>query len=252
MTILLTNDDGIYADGLTALHREVSRVAETTVVAPATEKSGVAHAVTFFRPVSVEKITLNGSEAYAVDGTPVDCIKIAVKGMHAPKPDLVLSGINAGGNVGIDVIYSGTVSAALEAAIMGIPAVAVSLATVRSPDFSYAAKFAAELAAILLEDRLLPPGVFLNVNVPAVPENKIRGVAITKQSRSCYGENFDRQVVSPDKSLFTLGGKLLDLAEPDDVDVTAIANNYVSITPIHFDLTHYPSIETLLRRKIKK
>jgi len=251
MLILLTNDDGIYAEGLLSLRKALRNVAETIVFAPSTEKSGVAHGVTIARPTAVEKIMLDGTLAYAVEGTPVDCVKIAVKGMAGPKPDLVLSGINSGPNVGIDVIYSGTVAAALEAAIMGIPAVAVSLGARQSPDFSYAARFAANLARALLEDRFLPPGVFLNVNVPAVPERQIKGVAITKQSRSCYGERFEKEDVSPSKMVFTLSGKLLHLPEPPDVDTTALANNYISVTPIHFDLTHYPSIEALLRRKIE-
>jgi 5'-nucleotidase len=250
MPILLTNDDGIYAEGLAALRRELSKLAETVVFAPLEERSGVAHAVTLSRPIAVERIVHDGATAYAVDGTPVDCVKIAVKGFEAEPPDLVFSGINLGPNVGIDVIYSGTVSAALEAAIMGIPAVAISLGSRDSRDFSYAAKFAAELAATLLEDRFLPPGIVLNVNVPAVPEDEIKGVSITKQSRSCYGERFDKRDLSPDKMVFTLSGKLHDLAEPPDMDIAALANKFVSVTPVHFDLTHYPSIEALLRRKI--
>jgi len=252
MSILLTNDDGIYAEGLLALRRELSKIAETAVFAPSRERSGVAHGVTLSRPIAVEKVVLDGATAYAVEGTPADCIKIAVKGMGINPPDLVFSGINLGANVGIDVIYSGTVSAALEAAIMRIPAVAISLATRQSPDFSYAAGFAGKLAAALLEERFLPPGVFLNVNVPAVPHEQIEGVAITKQSRSCYGERFERDDVSEEKMFFTLSGKLVDLSEPPGVDVKALSENYVSVTPIHFDLTHYPTIESLLRRKIAK
>jgi len=249
MAILITNDDGIYADGLSALNKELKKVAETMVFAPSTEKSGVAHGVTLGCPITVEKVVLDGATAYAVDGTPVDCVKIAVKGMPIEKPELVFSGINAGSNVGIDVIYSGTVSAAVEAAIMGLPAVSISLDARESPDFSYAAKFAAELATALLEDQFLTANVLLNVNVPNVPENKIKGVAITKQSGSCYGESFERNDISPNKILFTLSGKLADLSEPLDFDVTALSNNYISITPIHFDLTHHPSIDALLRRK---
>jgi len=251
MAILLTNDDGIHAEGLLALRRELDKIGETTVFAPSRERSGVAHGVTISRPIAVEEVMLDGANAYAVDGTPVDCVKIAVKGMGTTRPELVVSGINSGSNVGIDVIYSGTVSAAVEAAIMGLPAVAISLVS-KSSDFSYAARFGAEIAQALLEDRFLPPGVLLNINVPGVPEGEIRGVAITKQSRSCYGERFEREDLSPKKMFFTLTGKLVDLAEPSDVDVTALSNNYISVTPIHFDLTHYPSIEALLRRKIGK
>ena len=249
MAILLTNDDGIRAEGLLALRAELSRVAETIVFAPSQEKSGVAHGVTLLQPIAVEEVMFDGAAAYAVEGTPVDCVKIAVKGMGTARPDLVFSGINAGSNVGIDVIYSGTVSAAVEAAIMGIPAVAVSLAR-PSTDFGYAARFAAGLAKELLAEQFLPPGVLLNVNLPCVPEDEIKGVLVTKQSRRCYGEEFQREDVSPGKVLLTLSGKLIGPEEPGDVDVTALANGYISITPIHFDLTHYPSIETLLRRKI--
>lgn len=249
MTILLTNDDGIEAEGLLTLRKELSKIAETVVVAPSEERSGVAHGVTIGRPIAVEKVVLDGEAAYAVNGTPVDCVKIAVKGMGADRPDLVFSGINSGLNVGIDVIYSGTVSAALEAAIMGIPAVAISLAR-PSSDYTYAARFAAEIAELLLQDQFLPPGVLLNVNVPHVPDDQISGVLVTKQSRSCYGEEFERENVSPDKTFFTLRGKLIGPEEPTDVDVTALANGYVSVTPIHFDMTHYPSIDSLVRQKI--
>ncbi len=252
MRILVTNDDGIYAEGLLTLRRALDTVAETVVFAPSREKSGVAHGVTLSSPVTVEKIMLDGATAYAVDGTPVDCIKIAVKGMGAEKPDLIFSGINLGPNVGIDVIYSGTVSAAVEAAIIGIPAVAISLGTRESPDFSFAARFAAKLARALLEERFLASGVLLNVNVPGVPEDRIKGVAITKQSRCCYGEEFEREDVSPDKIVFTLSGKLANRCESLESDVTALSENYISVTPIHFDLTHYASIEALLRRKIAR
>jgi 5'-nucleotidase len=249
MKILLTNDDGIEAQGLLALRRALSTVAETAVVAPSQERSGVAHGVTIGRPVAVERVSFDGTAAYAVEGTPVDCVKIAIKGMAGERPALVFSGINAGSNVGIDVIYSGTVSAALEAAIMGVPSIAVSLAR-PSSDFSYAAKFAAKLARMLLQDPFLPPGVLLNVNVPHVPEDRIAGVLVTKQSKRCYGEEFEREKVSPEKSLFTLSGKLIGPEEAEDVDVTALARHHVSVTPIHFDLTHYPSLEALLRQKI--
>ena len=243
--ILLTNDDGINAPGLTALHHEMKRLGDLTVVAPDSEKSAVGHAITLSDPLRVwdfEKS--NGFFGYAVNGTPADCVKIAYWALLEHKPDLVVSGINLGSNTGINIIYSGTVSAATEGTILNIPSFAISLTTYRNPDFSYAAKFAAKLGTEILE-RGLPLGTFLNVNVPPVKEEEIRGVVITRQGQANYREDFDSRVDPQNRVYYWLTGKKVELDEDSNVDDRAILDRQVSITPIHYELTNYRYIDEL-------
>jgi len=187
-SILVTNDDGIDAPGILALARALNPLGDVTVVAPSVERSAVGHAITLSDPLRVTPIQFdNAYDGYAVSGTPADCVKIACWALLNGKPDLVASGINLGINTGINTIYSGTVSAATEGAILGIPSFAISLTTYQDPDFSFAATFASRLAPMLLE-KGLPPGVCLNVNVPAVPESEIMGVSVTRQGRALFEE----------------------------------------------------------------
>ena len=184
MRILLTNDDGIYAKGIEVLAAQLRSVAQVTVVAPDHERSAAGHAITLWDPLRVSTVDRNGAFfGYAVDGTPADCVKIAVQRLLKKKPDLVVSGINLGPNTGTNVIYSGTVSAALEGAVLGIPSMAVSLATFRQPRFAVAARVATALFLQLRQLRL-PPTVVLNVNVPNCPLAQLKGVRVTCQSRS--------------------------------------------------------------------
>lgn len=248
--ILVTNDDGINAPGLAALRYAMEEVGEVTVVAPESEKSAVGHAITILDPLRVWDFEKNGEFfGYAVSGTPADCVKIAYWALLDEKPDLVVSGINQGSNTGINIIYSGTVSAATEGTILGIPSLAISLTTYTNPDFRYAAKLAKQLAAAVLE-RGLPEGTFLNVNVPAVPEAEIRGIAITRQGRAIYKERFDKRVDPQSRVYYWLTGSKVYLEEDGDVDDTAIMENKVSITPIHYDLTSYTFLDELKRWKI--
>ncbi len=243
--ILLSNDDGIDAPGLAALHREISQFADVTVVAPHSERSAVGHAITISDPLRVWDFKRNGAFfGFAVNGTPADCVKIAYWAILKEKPDLVISGVNLGSNSGINAIYSGTVSAATEATILNLPAFAVSLTTYTDPDFSYAAKFARNLAMHVLEHGL-PRGTLLNVNVPAVSEQEVKGVRITRQSQATYHERFDKRVDPASRVYYWLTGKKVDGEEDLDVDDFAIKNNYVSITPLHYDMTNYAYLDKL-------
>jgi 5'-nucleotidase len=250
MKILLTNDDGIRAKGLSLLYEAIKEIAEVVVVAPETEQSAVGHAITLSDPLRVTEIKDNQKTfAYAVNGTPADCVKIAVKAIMEMPPQLVISGINIGPNMGTDVIYSGTVSAATEGTILGIPSFAISLDTFKDPDFSYAASFAKRLALIVME-KGLPRGTSLNVNVPAVPEDKIRGVVITRQGKSRFVEGFDKRVDPRNRVYYWQTGKVIIEDVDEGADRVAVNNNMVSITPIHYDLTDHKSLEELKRWRI--
>lgn len=243
--ILLTNDDGISAPGLAALYDEMVRVGDVTVVAPDSEKSAVGHAITLSDPLRVWNFKKDGHFfGYAVSGTPADCVKIAYWALLDHKPDLVVSGINLGSNTGINVIYSGTVSAATEGTILDIPSFAISLATFRNPDFRFAAKFARKVAKQVLA-RGLPKGTFLNVNVPAVAESEINGAIVTRQGQATFKEHFDRRVDPQDRVYYWLTGKKVEVEEEADVDDRAIINNQISITPIHYKLTNDSYLEEL-------
>lgn len=248
MFILLTNDDGIYAPGLWAIHQTLQQEHQVAVVAPESEQSAVGHAISLLTPLRVKKVRKNGMFfGWAVSGTPADCVKIAMAEILPQKPDLVVSGINLGSNVGINVLYSGTVSAATEAAIMGIRSMAVSLSTYREPDFGVAARFAARLAQDL--PRLqLPQGVCLNVNVPSLPENQIKGVLLTRQEDGVLVERYERRVDPRENIYYWLAGINSRRHLEPGTDYWAIENGYISITPIHHDLTHYACLEMLSGR----
>lgn len=248
---LLTNDDGIYARGLRALYQELSRDAECLIVAPEVEQSAVGHAITLSRPLMVRKARKNGNFlGYAVLGTPADCVKIGIGELAAGPIDLVVSGINRGANVGINVLYSGTVSAATEAAILGVPSLAISLDTHREADYSAAARIARKMAAFILENPL--PNVALNVNVPAVPEEEIRGVVVAKQGRARLMECFDKRVDPRENIYYWLAGETeLPSQEQDDTDAGALKRGMITVTPIYFDLTRHDLLDGL-RTSVKK
>ncbi len=250
MLILLTNDDGINAPGLLSLQDALSELGKLCVVAPATEQSGVGHACTLRKPLRVQKITQkNGSVQYAVHGTPVDAVKIAMRSVLSEPPDLVVSGINQGENAGVDLLYSGTVAAAREAAFYGVPAIAVSLCSKDSPDFSVAANFARELCEKVIVIGL-PKGTVINANIPPVPAADIRGVAVTHQADSRYEEVLE-QKAEPDGTVckWTRFEKVL-INDSIGSDMTAIRNGYISVTPIHHRLTHYKMINEIAGWKL--
>ena len=243
---LLTNDDGIYARGLSSLFGELSRDAECIIVAPEVEQSAVGHAITISRPLMVRKARKNGNFfGYGVLGTPADCVKIGLSELAGKPIDLVVSGINRGANVGINVLYSGTVSAATEAAILGVPALAISLDSHHeAADYSAAARIARKMAALLLENPL--PGVALNVNVPAVPEEQIRGVVVARQGGARLMECFDKRTDPRGNLYYWLAGETeLPTREQGDTDASALKRGMITVTPLHHDLTRHDLLEGL-------
>ena len=220
-----------------ALYDELTKIGAVTVVAPDAERSAIGHAITTLTPLRVKEFrrgrTLMG---YASSGTPADCVKLGVGTIFERRPDLVVSGINLGSNTATNVIYSGTVSAATEARILGIPSIAVSLATVTSPEWSYAAVVGRRIAAQVLEHGL-PPKVLLNVNVPNLPRAEIRGIRVTRQGDSVYEEGYELRTDPRGQPYYWLVGTYRLSDEDPETDAWALANGYVSVTPITFDLT---------------
>ena len=236
--ILLTNDDGIQAPGLKSLEEGLATIGEVTVVAPDREMSGASQSISVHAPLRVRQLD---ERHYAVSGTPADTVIIALYHLLPQKPNLVISGINPGGNLGESVVYSGTVAAAMEAVLHGVPAIAISLATRKHLDFSSAATFAAQLAAKVLEEGL-PEGVMLNVNVP---RGEVSGVRLTRQSQK-ISQNLVLEKKDPRGRPYYWLDETVELSEVEpDSDYAAILAHQVSVTPLHVDRTHYPSLNHL-------
>ena len=249
--ILISNDDGIHAPGIEALFQEARKIADIVIVAPDKQQSAVGHAITMNYPLRVEKVFKNDAfYGYGVEGTPADAVKLGVRTLLDRKPDLLLSGINHGSNTAISIIYSGTVSAATEGTVLGIPSIALSLTTYDKPDFSYAARFAVRLAKMVLQNGL-PPGVLLNVNIPPLQEEEIRGVVITRQGKSIWNDTFESRRDPNNREYFWLTGDLAPADSSLDDDQYAVTQRYVSITPIHYDLTDYGMIEELKKWNVE-
>lgn len=250
MLVLLTNDDGIAAEGLAVLHDRFARDHEVYVAAPDRERSGSGHAITVFQPLMVHRVPLPGrrtagpARAYAVAGTPADCVKLAVTNLLPRRPDLVISGINRGPNLGADVFYSGTVSAAIEAAILGVPAMAVSLAAFDGLDYSFAAGVACYLARRILENGL-PPNTLLNVNVPATAPEAVAGIRVTRLSGPRWQDSYEERVDPRGHSYFWLKGEPWGGEPEPGTDTEAIRDNHVSVTPVYLDLTHHAILSQL-------
>ncbi len=245
MRVLLTNDDGIYAKGIEALYRALEDEHEVVVVAPESERSAVGHAITFLSPLRVKSVSRNGKFfGYAIDGYPADCVKLAATELLKPPPEVVVSGINLGANVGVNVIYSGTVSAATEAAVLGIPSVAVSIDAFDDPFYDTAALFIPEVLR-LIERQGLPPGVSLNVNVPNIPAEEVRGVRITHQGDLKFLERYDRRMDPRNHEYYWLCSSNPLLEHDPESDFQAVSENYISITPIHYNLTSHESLDAL-------
>ena len=246
MRILLTNDDGINAPGIHALKRALDPLGQVFMVAPERPRSASGHAITLHKPLRLDEVELpDGSRAWATNGTPSDCVTLGFDVVMDGRVDLVFSGINAGPNLGWDVTYSGTVSAAMEGAILGAPAAAISVAGDRPPfEFEPAARFAARLAREITE-RGLEPWTLLNVNVPPVPESEIRGVVVTHQGRRQYVDRIDKRTDPNGRLYYWLSGSLKE-NEPDlGSDVHAVLENRISVTPVHLDLTAPTMLEKL-------
>lgn len=245
MRILISNDDGIHAPGLMALYQAVRDLGELRVVAPHAEQSAVGHAITLSDPIKIKTIRGEGGfEGYAVVGTPADCVKLAVSVLLDRPPDLIISGINLGPNAGISVIYSGTVSAATEGTILGIPSMAVSLAGFTEPQWDTAGRVARRVAQEILK-RGLPPDTLLNVNVPNRPVGQVQGFSVTRMGQSRFAEIFHRRITPRGDTYYWMDGELKTLGDVNGTDFQALDEGYVSLTPIGFDLTRYDFLPDL-------
>jgi 5'-nucleotidase len=239
MIILLSNDDGINSDGLTALEESLKDVADIYTVAPDRAQSSMSHALTLHRPLRVHELA---PRRLSVDGTPVDCVKLALTGLLPVRPDLVVSGINKGPNLGDDIIYSGTVSAAIEGALLGIPAIAVSLVTFKDFDFRAAADFSATLVKRIAENGIAPK-TLLNVNVPPLAKEKLKGWRLTRMGKRHYSENIVERVDPRGGKYYWIGGDDLGFADEEGTDCKTVHEGYVSVTPLQVDLTDYKLLQ---------
>lgn len=241
MRILLSNDDGYFAPGLHALAAALSEVGKVTVVAPERDRSGASNSLTLDRPLSLRKAA---SGFHYVNGTPTDCVHLAVTGMLDDLPDMVVSGINHGANMGDDTIYSGTVAAATEGFLLGVPSIAISLVAKGASDFSCAARVARELVERFQQEPIGVP-TLLNVNVPDLPYAQIKGVQVTRLGRRHKAEPTVKSLTPRNETVYWVGavGAAQDAGE--GTDFHAVANGYVSVTPLQIDLTHQGQISTV-------
>lgn len=248
MKILLVNDDGIQAPGIRKLYEAVKDFGHITIVAPDGERSAIGHGITLDKPMPARQVDFaEGVIAVALNGTPADCVKLALTEIMPEKPDLVISGINLGSNTGLNVIYSGTVSGAAEAAFNGIPAIALSLTTYMNPNWSPAIKIIRSILSTIKPEEL-PARTVLNVNVPNTEKDSdIAGVKVTEQGMARWQEKFDKRTDPKGRTYYWMDGTKVNLQESETKDDTVIKNNYISITPIQFDLTAYSELD-----KIKK
>jgi len=246
--ILVTNDDGVTAPGIINLVEAIKDLGKIIVVAPDKPQSGMGHAITIGHPLRLHKINFaEGVEAWSCTGTPVDCVKLAVDKVLHRKPDLCLSGINHGANHSINVIYSGTMSAAVEAAIESIPSVGFSLLDYSiEADFTGAKKFARIIVEKMLNTKLDKHTV-LNVNIPSTPVELLKGIMICRQAYAKYVEDFIERQDPHGRHYYWLTGEFVNFDKGKDTDVWALANNYVSLVPVQFDMTHYE-----LKNKLQK
>lgn len=240
MRILLTNDDGINAKGIHALINELNTIAEIYVAAPDSERSGTGHSITVFDPIKVVETKIPGiKQGWLVGGTPVDCVKLAISRLINEKIDLVVSGVNHGSNLGSDVLYSGTVSAAAEGVIMGCPAISVSLNSFRDDvDFDFSAQFTRRVITAVMPEGI-EKTTLLNINIPLLGPEEVKGVRITKLGLRNYDNLFEERLDPRGNKYYWLGGGVLKEEQHEDSDVYAVDNGYISITPIHLDLTDY-------------
>lgn len=238
MRILITNDDGILAPGIEALYRALADLGEVAVVAPETSQSAVGHAITVLAPMSVRRVHVNNVFwGWSVDGRPADCVKLAMLELLDGRPDFVVSGINAGVNTGTNVLYSGTVAGAMEGAFFGVPSMAVSLELSDELDFRRAGVIARRVFETYVSARP-DPGTLINVNIPALDQGWPKGVRVCPQSTVPMEDRYIKQTDAQGHTIYTLDGKLPDVSQDPDSDLAAVAEGYVAITPLRFDMTH--------------
>lgn len=252
--ILVTNDDSIAAPGIRALISVMKEIGDVVVVAPDSPQSAMGHAITINNTLHIEKVNLDPEleNEYSCSGTPVDCVKMAVHEILKRKPDLCVSGINHGSNSSINVIYSGTMSAAVEAGIEGIPAIGFSLLDYSwNADFGAIKKFVKKIALEVLENGL-PNGVVLNVNFPKLAEKDIKGIKICRQAKAMWKEVFDKRKNPQGKEYYWLTGEFVNLDKGEDTDEWALSHGFVSVVPVQFDLTAHHAIQNLNTWKLNE
>lgn len=252
MKILISNDDGIVASGIRALIEALSIENEVYVVAPDRERSAAGHSLTLHSPLRVEELEprLGAKRNWVTTGTPGDCVKIALSAILSPeeKPDIVISGINHGPNLGADILYSGTVSCAMEGAMLGYPSIAVSLASLNfePENFIFAANFIAKLLPKIKEVNL-PPKSILNINLPALDPEDISGIAITKLGTRMFTDKYEKRIDPRGKVYYWMAGELIQHDSSDGTDINAVRSNLISITPITFEITQESLMPKLTR-----
>ncbi len=248
MQILVTNDDGIAAEGIKALVDSLKRIGNVAVVAPERERSAVGHAITMHKPLRANRVKYFGEnvKAWSVNGTPSDCVKLGIEALLEKKPDLVFSGINRGPNLGTDVLYSGTVSAAIEAVMLGVPSAALSLDSYEYDDYSAASEFAVSLAGNMYKEGL-DSDTLLNVNIPGVAKNRIKGVRTARLGNRRYRNTFQARLDPRGQEYYWMSGEAVDENSGRECDISLVAENYIAITPVHFELTRFDYIEKLNR-----
>jgi 5'-nucleotidase len=239
--ILLTNDDGIQAEGLTRLRRAMSSLGRVVVVAPERQQSGASHALTLANPLRSNPV---GEDVIAVDGTPTDCVLLAMRGLLEVRPSLLVSGMNHGPNLGDDVTYSGTVAAAFEGTLLGLPSIAISVCSWEECRFEAAERFATTIAKCVLE-KGLPEGTLINVNVPSIPPEEITGVKVTKLGKRVYRDAVVKKTDPRGRAYYWIGGQPPIWCEGEETDFEAVEHGAVSVTPLQLDLTDYKSIHTV-------
>ena len=245
--ILITNDDGILSKGIYALWEAMNDIGETFIAAPSSEQSASSHSLTLSSPLRVEILERkNGFKGWSINGTPVDCVKIAIRSLMKKSPDILVSGVNHGANLGNNIIYSGTVSAATEGMIMGVPSIAISLASYETDNYDVVKKYAKNIVTNVL-DHGLPQDTLLNVNVPYCKSKEIRGLKITSQGNQYFIDEYEKRIDPRNSEYYWIKGQMIDEDQSIDYDGKAIQENYVSVTPIHFKLTN-----ELYKKDLKK
>ena len=251
MKILVTNDDGIYSSGIFALWDVAKEFGEVNVVAPLNEKSAVGHGITISNPLYARKIDRGeGFKGIAVSGTPADCVKIGIKSLLPFSPDLILSGINIGSNLGTNIIYSGTVAGAIEGATINIPSIAISVDSFKPKSFS-TSKIVVRKVINFLLDNIIPPDTILNVNIPDCEPNDLKGYKITTQGNQYFNDSFDKRTDPKGCDYYWMTGEIIDNDKDLKYDGCAVRNGYASITPIHLKMTNMKLINDLERSMIQ-
>ncbi|WIF94723.1 5'/3'-nucleotidase SurE [Caminicella sporogenes] len=252
MKVLVTNDDGIFAEGIYKLAKKLSEKFDVYVVAPDRQRSATGHAITMHHPLRVNKVKFFDTDilAWAVNGTPTDCVKLGIEAILDIKPDIIISGINDGPNLGTDVLYSGTVSAAIEGAIHGFKSLAISMVSKKDIDYDFGADFSLKIAEKLLEKEL-PNNTLLNINIPDCSRQEVKGIKVTTLGIRRYKNSFIKRIDPRGQEYYWLGGEIVKEIQNETSDIACVEDNYISITPIHFDLTKFEAIEEIKKWDLK-